>query len=148
MSKKRFVLTVVITFSVLTLALSLAAPNAQAQTTDPCAQGLKSSAAININAGNPQLVIAGKASKRIYVCGVVVTASAANAINISFAAGSSGCSTDLTFFGSVFPTNNVVISAGGGTSTQFTAPTGQDFCIELGGTLPVQANGWVTYVQR
>jgi hypothetical protein len=148
MSTKRFVLTVVITISFLTLALSLAAPNAQAQTTDPCTQGLKSSAAININAGNPQLVIAGKTSKHIYVCGVVVTASAASAINISFGAGSSGCSTDVTFFGGIFPTNNAVISAGGGSSTQFTAPTGQDFCIELGGTLPVQANGWVTYLQR
>ena len=150
MSTKHFVMTAVITISLLILTLATMAPQAYAQAIagDPCFLTAKSSTPITIDTGNFQQVIAGVTNKQIYICNLVFTGSAASGFNISFAGISSGCSSGLTLLGILWPANNLPVTAGGGNSTLFSLPPGNNFCVELGGVSPLQARGWVTYVQK
>jgi hypothetical protein len=134
----------------ITLLTLITIPTAYAQahdgTTDPCSFTRKSSTPFFLNSGDFHTVIAGVPNRRIFVCGVVFSGSATEGFNINFAGISSG-GTGFTALGSLFATNNVVVSAGGGSSTQFTVPLNEDFAIELGGNSPLQASGWVSYVR-
>jgi hypothetical protein len=131
------------------LLVVLALPSAVYGVQDPCALTVKSSTMFGLNAGGLQQVIPGVTSKHIYVCNVVFSGSAtAGGFNINFAGSSSGCSSDFTFLGSLNPNNNVVVSAGGGSSTQFNVPANDSFCIGLAGSGTLYSSGWVVYVQR
>jgi hypothetical protein len=128
--------------------LALAAPRAMYGVVDPCTTA-KSSTPFSINTGGGQQVIAGVSAKQIYVCNIVFSGSAAQGFNITFAGNSASCSSGFTsLFGSFYANNNAVVSTGGGGSTQFTVPFSDNFCIELGGTSPLQSSGWIVYVQR
>ncbi len=146
-------ITVTVAISFLTLA-ALPAAYAQAAEarieakTDPCSSSPKSSVPFFIDNGNFHQVIAGAPGKRIFVCNVVFSGSASQGFNITFAGSNSACNAGFTFLGSLFTTNDAVIAAGGGSSTQFTAPMDNAFCIELGGVTPLRASGWVSYVHR
>jgi hypothetical protein len=134
------------------LLVALALPSAVYGVQDPCALAVKSSTPFSINTGGFQQVIAGVTAKRIFVCNVVFSGSSGNTtakFNISFAGGSSGCSSGFTQLGGLFTNNNAVVSAGGGSSTQFTVPVNDNFCIELGGATPgLRSSGWVVFVQQ
>jgi hypothetical protein len=128
--------------------LAVVFPQAMYGAADPCST-TKSSAPFSIDAGGGQQVIAGVSAKQIYICNIVFSGSAASGFNITFAGNTASCSSGFTSsFGSFYANNNVVISAGGGGSTQFTVPASANFCIELGGTSPLQASGWIVYVQK
>jgi hypothetical protein len=116
------------------------------QRIDPCYIGQKSSAEFFINTGNFQKVIAGVQKKQIFVCNIVFYGSASAGFNISFAGSSSNCQSGFTILGVLRVLNDTVVSAGGGSSTQFTVPSNNSFCIELGGSTPLESGGWVTYV--
>lgn len=131
-----------------TLLLGLALPTAVYGVQDPCNLAVKSSTQFFINTGNFQQVIAGVPNKQIFVCSMVFSGSASQGFNISFAGSASSCSSGFTVLGVLRMNNDTVVSAGGGSSTQFTVPANNSFCIELGGVTPLEAEGWVTYVQR
>lgn len=138
----------------VTLLSLITIPAAHAETRDrridPCALSQKSNAQFDLNpdTGGFQEVLAGSQNKRIYVCDVVFSGSSnGGGFNINFAGAPSGCSSDFTFFGSLFTKNNEVVHAGGGNSTQFTLRKGNAFCIELGGVTPLRSDGWITYVR-
>jgi hypothetical protein len=132
------------------LCMSLASVSA-AQTgprIDPCSVAQKSSTTFFIQTGNFQEVIAGVPGKQIFICSLVFSGSATSGFNIGFAGSSSSCNSGFTILGTLRAQNDAVVSAGGGSSTQFTAPVSNSFCIELGGVTPLESSGWVTYVQH
>jgi len=131
------------------LLVALALPSAVYALQDPCALTVKRSTMFGLNGGGLQQVIAGVTSKRIFVCNVVFSGHATSGgFNINFAESPSGCSSDFTFLGSLNPNNNAVVSAGGGSSTQFTVPANHSFCIGLAGSGTLFSSGWVVYVQQ
>jgi hypothetical protein len=131
------------------LLVALAMPSAVYGVQDPCALASKSSTPFSLNAGGLRQVIAGITSKQIFVCSMVFSGSATSGgFNINFAGSSSGCSSDFTFLGTLYPNSKAVVSAGGGSSTQFTVPASDSFCIGLAGSGTLQSSGWVVYVQR
>jgi len=131
------------------LLVVLALPSAVYGEQDPCALAVKSSAMFGINTGGWQQVIPGVTGKHIYVCNVVFSGYATSGgFTMTFAGSSSGCSSNFTFLGNLSPNNNVVVNAGGGSSTQFTVPANDSFCISSTGSGTVYSSGWVAYVQR
>ena len=131
------------------LLVALALPSELRAAQDPCASAVKRSTMFGLNVAGSQQVIAGVTSKRIFVCNVVFSGYATSGgFSIDFAGSPSGCSSDFTFLGSLNPNNNAVVSAGGGSSTQFTVPANHSFCIGLGGSGTLYSSGWVVYVQQ
>jgi len=115
---------------------------------DPCSTGAKKSSAWDVKTTGFHEVIPGIAGKRISVCGVVFSSSANPPLQITFDAGvaGTGCSEVTAGFGSLSYTTNTVVSAGGGSSTQFTVQTGGSLCIFFSGVAPLEFSGWVVYV--
>jgi hypothetical protein len=139
--------------SLALLFLLLCVGSASAQTassaSDPCLVTAKSSTPFFLQGGGFQQVIQGVPNKRILVCSVVFYGHATSGFNISFAGSNSSCTSGFTFFGSLFTSNDVAVNAGTGSSTQFTVPTSNNFCIELGGVgPPLESGGWITYVYQ
>jgi hypothetical protein len=138
--------------SLAALFLLLCASSAPAQTaaslSDPCLATGKSSQPFFLQGGGFQQVITGSANKRIYVCGVVFYGQGVSQFAINFAGFSSTCTSGFTLLGILRSTNDTVVTAGGGSSTQFTVPASSNLCIELGGVLPLESGGWITYVQQ
>ena len=119
-------------------------------TQDPCSVGLKKSAGWDISAMGFQEIIPGVANKQIYICNLVFTGSASSGLQMVFDAGvpNSSCNSVVAGFGGLTFNNTGVMSAGGGSSTQFTVPMGDSLCIQFLGVSPIASSGWVAYVQR
>jgi hypothetical protein len=116
--------------------------------TDPCATLQKSNMIFGISTGGYSTVIHGVPSKRIFVCNVVFFGEAGLQFTINFAGSSSNCTSNFTSLGGLRSNNDVVVSAGGGSSTQFPVPINDSFCIGVGGSGSLFAGGWVTYVVK
>jgi hypothetical protein len=113
-----------------------------AQSTDPCATGVKSSVLFTMNSN--AVVLPGVSGKHTYVCGIALSARGTEP-NFSFVQGTgSTCSTGFTTLGIMFPGANNGFWAGGD-NTQFTLATGSDLCGIVSGT---DFNGWLTYIQQ
>lgn len=100
--------------SLALLFLLLCVGSASAQTassaSDPCLVTAKSSTPFFLQGGGFQQVIQGVPNKRILVCSVVFYGHATSGFNISFAGSNSSCTSGFTFFGSLFTSNDVVLT--------------------------------------
>jgi hypothetical protein len=119
---------------------------------DYCSQAsnTKQHAAWAETANGTHLLIAGVASKRIFVCSAVATGygPAGTNLTVDFEAGNSGCTAVTEGFGDLFYLRYTTVSVGGGSSTQFTVPAGSSLCVFAAGATPFLNTGWVTYVQK
>lgn len=118
---------------------------------DPCASVAKTTTAISATADT--VIITAAASKKNYICGISVVASAAEVVGIVEGTGSTCGTSTAAIVGSTTDANSMSfaanggIAANGGASTVLAGTgTNVDTCLHVSGSNRV--SGYVTWVQR
>lgn len=116
------------------------------------AQGLQCPTVLPISIAADTEIVAGVASKRIYVCSVVLVAAAAEVISFVEGTGSVCATGETAIVGSTTDANGMSLAANGSVQIQSSVPlfwsstAGNALCIHLSTTNRVA--GFITYAQQ
>lgn len=118
---------------------------------DPCSSEAKTTTPISLTADT--VIIPAVASKKNYICSLVVVAGAAEIVSITEGTGSTCGTSEAALFGSTtdangasFAANGGVAANGGGATTIAGITANVDTCLNVSGSNRV--SGYVTWVQR